>query len=90
MKLIAAAIKYFIHDTDDEFIDLVLTGQRHSEIRDKAHERHYDKYENIEGFLTDNCEFVNRWTAKQIAVAANQLIVPLEETYPELYSEDIW
>ena len=44
----------------------------------------------VEGFLTNTGLFVDRYEAKKIAVAANQLIVPIEETYPALFSEDVW
>ena len=50
----------------------------------------YDKKSAIQGFLTNKDRFVDRYEAKEIAIAANQLIVPEEETYTELFSEDVW
>lgn len=84
-KVIAAACKVFIEDNV-----LVFTAKRHVDVREKLYLNNI-KYNNItDGFWTNKDRFINRIEAKKIAVAANQLIVPIEETYPELYSEDVW
>lgn len=86
MKVVAAAIK-LSSDYPHIFI-----AERHVDIYEMLRDSNirYNKSECVEGFLTDNDQFVDRIEAKKIAVAANQLIVPLEETYPALYSEDVW
>lgn len=84
-KVIAAACKVLVEDNI-----LVFTAKRHVDIWEKFH---FDniKYKSItDGFWTNKDRFVNRVEAKKIAVAANQLIVPIEETYPGLFSEDVW
>ena len=84
-KVIAAACKVLVEDNI-----LVFTAKRHVDIWEKFH---FDniKYKSItDGFWTNKDRFVNRIEAKKIAVAANQLIVPIEETYPGLFSEDVW
>jgi hypothetical protein len=84
-KVIAAACKI---STDENIF--ILTAERHADVREILYCANI-KYNNItDGFWTDKDRFVNRIEAKKIAVAANQLIVPIEETYPELYSEDVW
>lgn len=84
-KVIAAACKVLVEDNI-----LVFTAKRHLDIWEKFH---FDniKYKSMtDGFWTNKDRFVNRVEAKKIAVAANQLIVPIEETYPALFSEDVW
>lgn len=87
-KVVAAAVRYKIND----MIDCIDFGKRHSDIYQQLHRTYAGKIPLIlvEGFLTDTGRFVDRYEAKDIAVAANQLIVPEEETYPALYSEDVW
>jgi hypothetical protein len=87
-KIVAAAVSYKIND----LIGCIDFGKRHSEIYEGLHKTYAGKMplELVEGFLTDTGRFVDRYEAKDIAVAANQLIVPIEETYPALYSEDVW
>ena len=91
MRIVAAAIRYELIDSDEGWVDI---DRRHESIRTK-NAKYYTKEfrDNVritEGFWTDTDNFVDRYTAKEIAVAANQLIVPIEETYLELYSEDVW
>lgn len=87
-KIVAAAVSYKINDP----IGCIDFGKRHSEIYQQLHKTYAGKTPSglVEGFLTDTGRFVDRYEAKDIAVAANQLIVPIEETYPALYSEDVW
>jgi hypothetical protein len=82
-KIVAAAIQVKVDN-----IVSVYIGKRHGEIYEGIP---IAKMNNpIEGFITNTNRFVDRYEAKEIAVAANQLIVPIEETYAELYSEDVW
>lgn len=82
-----AAIKFFVPAVPGA---IIMTGTRHANIYESIHRLKLDACGVVEGFMTSKDRFVNRVTAKQIAVAANQLIVPLEDTYTELYSEDIY
>lgn len=89
MKLISSAIK--CKPVDSEY-EMIFTGKRHCDIFEFMFNYHiqYDKLSAIQGFMTDNYQFVDRYEAKEIAIKANQLIIPEFETYAELYSEDIW
>lgn len=88
--LIAAAVLY--QSMEPEANWQISTGRRHADCFYwmKQHDITYNKETARQGFLTNTNRFVDRYEAKDIAVAANQLIVPLEETYAQLYSEDVW
>ena len=88
-KLIASAIKFYNKETKEW---IVMTGMRHADILYDMYMLHidYDKKKYQQGFLTNHGNFVDRYEAKNIALAANQLIVPEEQTYAELFSEDVW
>lgn len=88
-KIFCAAVKII---QNEGAYPLIICGHRHADCWETAHEHHitYLTENTIQGFLTDSNRFVDRYEAKKIAVAANQLIVPIEETYAELYSEDIY
>ena len=85
-KIVAAAILFKL--TDNEIC--LMTDRRHSDIFRKAYQLHLEYKASAQGFLTNDNQFVDRYEAKKIAVAADQLIVPEEDTYAELYSEDLW
>lgn len=87
-KIMIAAIRIDTIENDT----IVMTGVRHADIWEDIHQMraHIKMRRKTEGFLTNKNRFVNRVEAKKIAVAANQLIVPEEETFTELYSEDIY
>ncbi len=88
-KILAAAIKFYQEDTDSW---ITMTGIRHADILHNMYLLHikHNKQKSIQGFITNYNEFVDRYEAKEIAVEANQLIVPIEQTYNELFSEDVW
>ena len=88
-RIVAAAIKAY---TDEDTYPFIYTGKRHADIFEQMYKLgiKYNKNKSIQGFLTDTCRFVDRREAKKIAVKANQLIVPIEDTYDELFSEDVW
>ena len=55
----------------------------------------YDKQAAVQGFLTDNDTFVDRYEAFEIACAAGQLLPEAKEEYKDkiitqLFSEDVW
>lgn len=83
MKIATAALRYNTNQ--------MQCGRRHEDLYELLYHIYGQLPNNIEeGFVTDGGEFVDRYKAKEIAVAANQLIVPVEETEDELYSEDVW
>ena len=88
-KLIASAIKFYDKDSHN---CIIMTGIRHASVLYDMYKLgiKYDKQKTIQGFITSENRFVDRYEAKQIAIKANQLIVPEEETYSELFSEDVW
>lgn len=88
-KVIAAAIQFYNIETKSY---VTLTGIRHAEIFHDMFllQINYDKKLSKQGFLTNDGRFVDRYEAKNIAVEAGQLIVPVEQTYAQLFSEDVW
>ena len=87
-KVKAAALKFNLTNTDHAY---VMIGTRHAELFERLiGVPDVIKTSIVEGFVTDTDRFVDRIEAKRIAVAANQLIVPIEDTYDALYSEDVW
>ena len=88
-RLIASAIKFYTLDSD---YPMIMCGKRHCDIYESMWRAslNYLKSTAIQGFLTDKDRFVDRYEAKTIAIAAGQLIVPIEQTYAELFSEDVW
>jgi hypothetical protein len=89
--IIAAAI---------EFGDLVLhlpAPHRHHHIMRLLHyyfdgRAHTSYADEVQGFLTDKGEFLNRIDAMQHALAAGQTLTRRAGGYDglELYSEDLW
>ena len=86
--IIASAIKF----EDQTGNVTVLTGRRHSDIFRlmKSLGIVYSRESAVQGFLTDSDRFVDRSEAMQIAIKANQIIVPMESLHKELFSEDLW
>ena len=89
MKVVAAAIKFRLVDSD---YFCIMTNRRHADVLEQMYQLHiqYDRKSAVQGFVTDTDRFVDRYEAKKIAVEAHQLIVPEEQTYAELFSEDVW
>ena len=88
MRIMCAAIRAKVDGV--KFAE--IQAERHADCYEILNREHpdYDRDSVKEGFLTDTYRFVDRYKAKEIAVAAHQLIVPIEETCAELYSEDVW
>lgn len=87
-RIVAAALKFYSNDCPN--FPTIMTAQRHVDIRERLKYTNILSFHEVEGFWTSKDRFVDRYEAKKIAVAADQLIVPIEETYNELYSEDVW
>lgn len=93
-KIISSAIKFKL--VNDSYW-AILTGKRHPDILEKMFQLRliYDKNTAIQGFLTDDDRFVDRFEAMEIAMQANQIseniLKEIERTKQmQLYSEDIW
>lgn len=81
-----SAILFF----DENNYPVIITGLRHADILEKMfkYKIKYNKDKSIQGFITDENQFLDRYEAKKEAKKYNQII---EETkLAELFSEDIW
>lgn len=82
-----------IRDIDRGIVYTLPRPARHGDIIRHMVENYFiDKIrdaEYIQGFITEEGVFVNRWTAKKIATKAGQLL-EREAGKDELYSEDVW
>ena len=93
-KIISAAIKF--KPKGSEYFQ-IMCGKRHCNVLEKIYNLHieYDKKTSVQGFLTDNNTFVDRYEAFEIARAADQLLPEAKEEYKDkvvtqLFSEDVW
>ena len=94
MKVVSAAIKFYIKD---DIYPTIMCGERHCDVFEKMYNMHidYDKQTAVQGFLTDNDTFIDRYKAFKIARAADQLLPEAKEEYKDkiitqLFSEDVW
>ena len=94
MKLVCSAIKFYI--VNDKY-PTIMCGKRHCNILEKMFNMNikYDRNTVVQGFLTDDNTFVDRYKAFQIAMENNQLLPKAKEEYKDckstaLYSEDVW
>ena len=92
-KLVAAAVKF--KPKDCEYFQIAC-GKHHSDIFEMLFNLHiaYEK-ELIQGFITDEDTFVDRYEAFAIARAEDQLLPEAKEDYKNklisaLFSEDVW
>lgn len=97
-KIMCSAIwiddgKNHIHSPHNKPTGLTICGYRHCDcivVMNLIYKN--DKFNQIQGFLTDKKRFVDRKEALQIARNANQLL-KVDKTcteFTELYSEDVW
>lgn len=85
--IIASAIKFYLKDN---IYPIVMTGMEHCDIYEQMYNLgiNYEGETDIQGFWTDDQQFLNRIDAKIYALKIGQLI---EDTgRAELYSEDLW
>ena len=94
MKLVCSAIKFNIFG---DCYPTIMCGKRHCDVWEKMHILHikYDKNTYVQGFLTNENTFVDRYDAFEIARTANQFLPEAKEEYKDvsstaLYSEDVW
>ena len=100
MKVVSAAIKFYI--VDDEY-PTIMCGKRHCNVLELMykHGLDYHKVGAIQGFLTDDDQFVDRYDAAQMAFRSGQMLKDSDiykkmsednehiNAYP-LFSEDLW
>lgn len=86
--IIASAIKFFPHFGE---YPVIICGKRHADCFEEAYQMGYewDKEDLVQGFLTDDSRFLDRYDAKYEARKCRQLIVD-DDKYRELFSEDMW
>ena len=87
-RLTSSAIKFYI--AGDAY-PTIMTGLRHSDIFEKIYKLgiKYDKQTAVQGFITSDDQFVDRYDAIGIAYSAGQ--IPEEKfNNPILFSEDVW
>lgn len=84
-RIKAAAIK----DHDGTVYQLPPPARHHNVIRLMVEAGRPKPITGEQGFVLEDDRFVDRVTAKQIAVAANQQI-PRAMNLRELFSEDVW
>lgn len=84
--IIASAIKFY--EIGYEY-PTIMTGHRHPDIFRAMFLKgiSYDKTTAVQGFLTDDNRFLDRYEAKKYAIKCGQI---LGSDYAELYSEDLW
>lgn len=87
-KLVAAAIKFYPKDSE---YPQIVCGKRHCDCFEWmfTHRVEYDKQTHEQGFLTENNQFVDRYSAMYLA--HGQLLNPSDYKpgFP-LFSEDLW
>lgn len=89
-KLVAAAIKFY--PIDSKYPQIVC-GKRHCDCLEWmfTHKVEYDKNTHIQGFLTEDNQFVDRYEAMDIALEEEQLLDPnIYKPVKPLFSEDVW
>lgn len=89
-RLISSAIKFYI--AGDAY-PTIMTGLRHSDIFEKMYKLgiKYDKQTAayaVQGFITSDDQFVDRYDAIGIAYSAGQISENFDN--PILFSEDVW
>lgn len=70
---------------------VIMTGLRHADIFERMFQLgiKYNKAAIVQGFLTDDNRFLDRYDAKHEARRCNQLLPDVDDGR-ELFSEDIW
>ena len=99
-KIVAAAIKF--KPKDSEYYQ-IMCGKRHCNVLELMykHGLDYHKVGAVQGFLTDEDQFVDRYDAAQMAFRSGQMLKD-SDTYQKmsadpdaiyaypLFSEDLW
>ena len=89
--IVSAAVKYYSILLDKEIIMPLHRHQDFSLILYELARYRYDHMHEIEGFLTDKGEFLDRREAADHAYECGQLVETAEEPrIDRLMSEDLW
>lgn len=85
-----SAIKFYLASDYKKENPIIMTGLRHCDIYEQMFKLHivYDKASAVQGFITDEDKFIDRYEAVYVARAANQVSIDFNEA--QLFSEDIW
>lgn len=89
-RLVASAIKFYPKDSR---YPQIVCGKRHCDCLEWMfkHQVDYDKQTHIQGFLTEDNQFVDRYEAMDIALEEEQLLDPyIHKAGRPLFSEDVW
>ena len=89
-KLVAAAIKFYPKDSK---YPQIVCGKRHCDCFEWMfkHQVEYDKTTQVQGFLTEDNRFVDRYEAMDIAFEERQLLnLDDYKVAKPLFSEDVW
>ena len=88
--IVSAAVKMILDDYMGT--EVCIPIHRHKDIITISKQMlGYKPFVDVEGFLTDKGEFLNRWEAADHAYECGQLIETAEEPrIDRLMSEDLW
>ena len=90
--IIASAIRFFFDDDAHKEFPVIMTGKRHADIFEKMLQMgiKYQKESQIQGFITDNFRFLDRFDGLKEAKTCNQIFSKESICGNQLFSEDIW
>ena len=88
--IVRSAIKFYLASDYKHKNPIIMTELRHADIYEQMFNLHiiYEKSSIVEGFITDEDKFIDRYDAVYVARAANQVSIDFNES--QLFSEDIW
>ena len=86
MKIVSAAIKFCMSDEPNYYH--ILTGCRHCDVFELMFNLgiKYDRETHVQGFLTDDNRFLDRYDAAHVAYENGQT----DKLCLPLFSEDMW
>lgn len=84
--IVASAVRTYLKKPN---YPVIWTGKRHADIFENMtkHGIKYDRNTLEQGFYTDDGTFLNRYDAKEYAIACGQIT---SSEFAELFSEDLW
>lgn len=95
--IIASAIQFYYKSDREHQFPQIWTAFRHADIFENMFKMRvdYDKESAIQGFITDDSIFLDRYQAAEYAIEHKQVIPeqiwsPYECNSKILYSEDLW
>ncbi len=90
--IVASAIKFYFEDDVEHKFPQILTGLRHADIFERMFTLgiKYDKESHVQGFITDDDTFFDRYMAMAYAYLEDQVGTEQFKNNCQLYSEDLW